>query len=468
MRLALLAAPLLLALAAGCVSDGDAPPAAEADLAHPELSWEQLGDLVFDDAHEHNIREGHAEVSRGLELLGYSPFSADGDSLGEYTELDNEGDLIALAVTTGEGIDVRVVLLDRLALPRLKVLSTFDVPGAYGDVKLDEELPLVYVPYPGPRTGTGGNGLGFSIWDVSDVAHPRQAGQAPGAGCHMLNTIHVGGVPHVWCASLSGPTGYRIEPLPTGDWVGVPIDSAVPQSDPEVVRYGSYYSAITAQWPLLLLAPHDMTAQEDPLTGDPVLVVADEINGIRVFDISDPMAPLQLSAWRGTSGEDPIDRVHTALLADIGGRRIAFGATETLFDVPPELYVVDMTDYANPVELATWIPPGIVHDDGIAYSLHNFQVVGTRLYIANFHAGLWTLDVSDPSDPAPIALRTPVRECGYPRPDENVLGHPLDANQFWDPIVVDGYVLGTDIACGVEVWHVDGDPAGDPAYTSFA
>lgn len=462
---------LSLGLLAGCL-DGDAgegadPPAAELT----DLSWEEVGDVVFDDAHEHNLRDLHAEVRRGVDVLDHDTFSADGvTSLGEYTELDNEGGLVAMAVVTGDaGVDLRIVLLDRAALPALEVLGTFDEPGAYGDVKLDEELPLAYVPYPGVRFSTNVNepGRAFSIWDVSDPARPVRVGEAMGGGCHMLNTLRVGGVSYVWCASITGPTTFRVQSLPTGQVAGVAVGSAFPQSDPEIARYADYYSAISPLGPALLLAPHDMTAQEDPLTGEPVLVVAHELHGIRVFDVSDPLTPLELGHWRGESSEQPIERVHTALLANVGGRRIAFGATETLFDVPPALYIVDMTDFADPQYLGTWIPPGVPHDDGLAYSLHNFQVVGDRLYMANFHAGLWVLDVSDPSDPYPVALRTPVRECD-PRPEESVAGHPIDANQLWDPVVVDGYVLATDMPCGVEVLHVAGDPAGDAAYTSFA
>lgn len=472
MRVPLLLAGLLaLSAVAGCLEDGTPDPDAADEARHAAMTWEELGDLVFDEEHEHNLRDLHEPVARNVDVLGQSTFSVDGLSLGEYTELDNEQGLIAMAVVTGNaGVDLRIVLLDSSALPELKVVGTIDEPNAYGDVKIDEELPLLYIPYPGARfTSTQpGSGLGFSIWDISEPAEPVRVGEAPGGGCHMLNTLRVDGTTFVWCASITGPTTYRIEELPTGQFVGVPISSAIPQSDPEVLRYADYYSALTATGFALLLAPHDMTAQLDPLTGEPILVVADEINGIRVFDVAEPTAPVQLGYWRGESAEAPIERVHTALVADIGGRRIAFGATETLFDVPPQMYVVDMTDYSEPVYLGTWIPPGITSDDGLAYSLHNFQVVGDRLYMANFHAGLWVLDVSDPANPAPVALRTPVFDCGYPRPEEVVAGHPIDANQLWDVIVVDGYALTTDIPCGVEVLHIGGDPAGDTAYTSFA
>lgn len=478
LRAAALAALLSVGLLAGCLDDGgnDGGGEGQGDRTQrqlAQLSWEELGDVVFDDAHEHNLRDLHQEVSRNVRVMDRSTFnpSDDGVSLGEYTELDNEGDLVAMAVVTGDaGVGLRIVLLDRKALPELAVLATFDEPGAYGDVKIDEELPLVYVPYPGARFSTNANepGRAFSIWDVSDPTRPVRVGDAAGGGCHMLNTLRIDGTSYVWCASVTGPTTFRVEELPTGDVVGVPVGSAFPQSDPETARYADYYSAISPLGPALLLAPHDMTAQIDPLTGKPILVVAHELHGIRVFDVSNPLAPIEIGHWRGESAETPIDRVHTALVARIGDRRIAFGATETLFGVAPAMYIVDMTDYANPQYLGTWIPPGVPHDDGLAYSLHNFQVVGDRLYMANFHAGLWVLDVSDPSDPFPVALRTPVRDCAYPRPEESVVGHPIDANQVWDPIVVDGYTLITDMPCGVEVLRVDGDPAGDPEYTSFA
>jgi hypothetical protein len=468
----LLAALLSLGAMGGCLDGGPAPDAdAEEQARLAVLPWEDLGGLLYDDEHEHNLRDLHVPVARNVDVLAFSTFSADGLSLGESTELDHEQGLVALAIVTGDsGVDLRIVLLDAAALPDLVVVGTIDEPGAYGDVKLDEELPLLYIPYPGARfSGTQvGSGLGFSIWDISDPSAPVRVGEAPGAGCHMLNTLRIAGVSYVWCASVTGPTTYRVEDLPNGRHAGIPISSAIPQSDPEVVRYATYYSSLTAAWPVLLLAPHDMTAQHDPLTGQPILVVADELNGIRVFDVADPATPIQLGYWRGESAEAPIERVHTALVADLGGRRIAFGATETLFDVPPQLYIIDMTDYAAPVYLGTWMPPGIPTDGGLAYSLHNFQVVGTRLYMANFHAGLWVLDVADPSNPFPVALRTPVLDCGYPRPEETAAGHPIDANQVWDVIVVNGYALITDMPCGVEVLHVGGDPAGDPAYTSFA
>ncbi|MFA5944818.1 MAG: hypothetical protein WC876_10175, partial [Candidatus Thermoplasmatota archaeon] len=231
MRIPLLLAGLLvLGTVAGCLDEAPSESAGAGQDRIDALPWEELGDLAFDTEHEHNLRDLHTEVNRNVEVLGYSPFSDDGLSLGEYTELDNEQGLIAMAVVTGSaGVDLRIVLLDAAALPEFKVVGTIDEPNAYGDVKIDEELPLLYIPYPGARfTSTQpGSGLGFSIWDISEPSKPVRVGQAPGAGCHMLNTLRVDGISFVWCASATGPTTYRVEGLPTGQYAGIPISSAI-------------------------------------------------------------------------------------------------------------------------------------------------------------------------------------------------------------------------------------------------
>lgn len=471
------AAPLALVvvLLAGCLgSDPGADLAVDEAIGLDALSWPDLGALVFSDSHDHTNRTAHLEVARNVTVLNFSNFNEEGVSLGEYTEADVENGIVAVAVTTGDGVDVRVVLLEEAALPELRVLGTIDEPRAYGDVKLDDELPLVYVPFPSsvrttsPRPTEPMNPT-FSIWDISSPESPRRVGEAPGMGCHTLHPLHVAGAPYVWCTSVEGPQTYRIEALPTGGYRGVPLLPAEALREREVLRYNDYYKDLTPVGPALIPANHDMTAQPDPLTGDPLLVVAHELNGIRIFDIVTPAAPREISYWRGEGLSVPMDRVHSAGLVDIGGKRIGIGLTETFTKVLPSAYIVDFTDYANPKLLVHWTPPGIPSDERIVYSMHNFQVVGTRLYMTNFHAGLWVVDIASPEHPQVVALRTPVRESGYPRPTEQVLQDVfMDQNWYWDVVVASGYVLVTDMSSGVEVLHVEGDPPGDQAHRGFA
>lgn len=455
---------------AGCLDDSRTLPVDAAFAGH---EWAELGAMLYEPDHEHNIRDLHEEVARGVEVLDFGTLSEDGRSLGEYTEIDLQRNIIAVATVIGEnGADLRISLLDADALPELILLGEFDVPGAYGDVKIDPELDLVYVAAPGADAG-GVNTLtseayGFHIFDISDPANAVPVGGGIGPGCHMLNTLRIDGTSYVWCATFTGAQGYRIVETPSG-YVGMPVGPANFQSDPEVLAQAEYYAELSPLAPALVTINHDQTAQIDPLTGDPILVSAHELNGIRIFDISTPEVPIEISHWRGAGMDAPMHRMHTAAVYEIGERRIGFGATETLWDAPPEVYIVDFTDYAEPVFLERWTPPGIPDDGGAAYSMHNFQVVGTRLYVANFHAGTWVLDVSDPADPVPIALRTPVYDTSYPWPEQPLMGSvPMDMDWIWDVVVADGYVLHSDGAAGIEVFHVKGDPAGDASYRGLA
>lgn len=445
---------LVLALvAAGCVA-----PAADLDAAATLPADPSVASASLFVAHDHTDRELHAEMAHGLRVEAFSTLTDDELSLGEYAEADAAQGLVAVmvALTGKQGF----VLLDRAALPDIKVLSTSWDEGSYGDVKLDDELPLLY-------HATGAEPA-FHIWDVSDPSEPVRVGQAPGSGCHMIHPIRVAGATYVWCVTLPTTQLYRVERLPAGGYVGVPLAYAIPQSDPEVARYASYYADLTPLGPAALLGSHDMTAQEDPLTGAPVLAVANELQGIRLFDISRPEVPIEIGHWRGEGLADPMERVHTVVLHKVGEKRVAFAATETWSDVPPHFYFVDFTDPASPMLLADWVPPGIDTSDSLRFSAHNLNVAGARAYLANFHGGMWVLDVADPAQPRIVAHRIGVHDTEFPEEGKIVLGDfAVDTNGYWDVIVVDGYAIVTDVPSGIEVLAVDGDAHGDARHSSI-
>jgi hypothetical protein len=457
------AAPSLilgLFLLAGCLG-AKAPPAV-VDKPAP-VDWAALGASVYSDNHDHKDRSLHQSIEQGLRVMNASTLNDKGPSLGEYNEIDTQRGLIAAAVVTGPGSTMRITLLDQAALPALKIVGAFDEPSSYGDVKLDPGLPLVYVPYASKKA--------FSVWDIADVAHPKRVGEVQGAGCHMLHVLHIEPNIYVFCATVGGTEEFKMTKLPNGEWTGTHNAMVTPQSDPETTRYADYYRSLSPLGPALITTPHDQTAQIDPITAKPILVTAHELQGIRIYDLTVPEAPREISHWRGASMNVPMDRVHTVGIAAVNGHRYGFAATETFTDVQPSMYIVDFTDWNAPHFVARWSPPGIPHDQGITYSLHNLQVVGTRLYVTNFHAGLWVLNISDPAHPKEIALRTPVRDVQYPRPGEHMqIGKFAiynDMNQFWDVNVENGYVIVSDMAAGLEVLHVDGDPAGEPSWKGF-
>ncbi|HEX9816253.1 MAG TPA: hypothetical protein VGB18_04675, partial [Candidatus Thermoplasmatota archaeon] len=322
MRGATLGLLLLGSLLSGCLdgTDGNEPPAETEDRQwYDLLPWEELGAAVYNEEHDHRDRGLHREVARGLTVLNTSALSDNGLSLGEYTEADHEHGLIAVAVVTGAGSTMRIVFLREDDLPAINVVGSIDEPNSYGDVKFDPQQKLVYIPYPGDKA--------FSIWDVSNIGSPRRVGEAQGPGCHMLHALPIDGVSHVFCAGLGGSIVYRIEDNPQGGIQAVPVAVAAPQSDPEVVRYATYYEDLSPLGPALITTPHDQTAQPDPITGDPLLVTAHELQGIRVFDVSIPAAPREISYWRGEDMNDAdLERVHTVGIAEVNGKRLGFGA----------------------------------------------------------------------------------------------------------------------------------------------
>lgn len=451
-------------LLAGCVGDRPSPVADPgASDALDALTWEEIGALLYSETHDHVDRDLHTEVRRGVKLLNRSTLSVDGLSMGEYIEIDAAQGLLAVGTVTGVGSTMHVSLLDQAALPAISILGSFVEPQAYGDVKFDKQQPRIYVPYAMPAVP---DGKAFSIWDVTDPASPARLGEVPGVGCHMLHPMTIDSTSYVWCAAVDGAQVYRMVDLPDGSVTGVPLIPAEPVGVIEVARYPTYYEYLGTPraW---VMRVHDMTFQEDPLTGNPVLVTAHELQGIRVYDVANPAVPVPLGYWAGDALDKPMDRVHTVGMAKIGDRRIALGATETFNNVRPSLYIVDFTDYANPRFLAEWNPPGIETDQRLTYALHNFQVVDTTLYIANFHAGLWALDVSEPSAPFPIGLSAPVWDTEYPYPGQMDLpGFRNAQNMYWDVVIVDGYAIASDMSAGIEVLHFEGDPAGQEDHDS--
>ena len=124
--------------------------------------------------------------------------------------------------------------------------------------------------------------------------------------------------------------------------------------------------------------------------GDPALNAAE---GIRLFDVSDPVAPKLLSEWR--TGEHGVHRNHFT-----GGRYLHVTASRRGFD--GNVYVIlDVADPRNPIEVAMWFLPDQFAAGGREpaprrISLHGPPyVLGDRAYLSYGRPGVVILDISD-------------------------------------------------------------------------
>jgi hypothetical protein len=131
--------------------------------------------------------------------------------------------------------------------------------------------------------------------------------------------------------------------------------------------------------------------------GDP----ADESDeGIRLFDVRDPVAPKLLSQWR--TGAHGVHRNHFT-----GGRYVHATASRRGFD--GNIYVIlDIADRSRPEEVAMWfLPEQYVAAGGAPtrrISLHGPPYVhGDRAYLSYGAAGMVILDISDIERPTLVS-----------------------------------------------------------------
>ncbi|MBO0680201.1 hypothetical protein JRC04_22280 [Mycolicibacterium sp. S2-37] len=131
--------------------------------------------------------------------------------------------------------------------------------------------------------------------------------------------------------------------------------------------------------------------------GDP-MDTSDE--GIRFFDVRDPVAPKLLSQWR--TGAHGVHRNHFT-----GGRYVHVTASRRGFE--GNIYVIlDIVDRGNPVEVAMWFLPEQFVAAGATprrrISLHGPPyVLGDRAYLSYGAAGVVILDISDIERPVLVS-----------------------------------------------------------------
>ena len=134
-----------------------------------------------------------------------------------------------------------------------------------------------------------------------------------------------------------------------------------------------------------------------PWGGDPSLP-ADE--GVRIFDVRDPVQPVLLSHWR--TGAHGTHRNHWT-----GGRYVHLAASQPGFD--GNVYVVlDIDDPTRPVAVGRWfLPEQYVAAGGAAGRRISFHgpayVEGDRAYLPYGAAGLVILDISDVTAPVLVS-----------------------------------------------------------------
>lgn len=442
---------LLLALAAGCLSAGDGGDGGQ-DAAAPDGLLAEVVDGAIDHAAvaanigepvamEHEGRgpignlpdHTHAEDHVGahnLELVGYSALGValgqngfanfvlheDGDRLLAFVASDGDdraGLVIADVTDPAHMAPLGSLWIDGNNLQEVRVTPD----GRYAVINVqvipDADTPSYYLT----PDGMSDCGVCILVVDVQDRAAPRVVSALPVelVGTHNMEFHTIGG--QLYLFYVGQPLSVANPDVP-GNRVGIARFQEVPGVGAMLVPVGSFMHPTTDDDGRSF--PHDVTVAEHPLTGQTLAYVSHWDGGALVFDVSAPE-----TAAAGTELARDADPAPSSALAihwmvqepqaRRDGRVIAWSAPEigTLDDGTGVIRAYDVSDPTRLVQLGTWTLPGnaTITGAGNHYILSPHVAMpdqGTGLLaVAHYHAGVWVLDMSDPSHPQALGYYLP-------------------------------------------------------------
>ncbi len=407
---------LTMFLTAGCLAAETTPEKVALD---PEALAALIGTPV-EQLHEHTDASQHM-ASFGLELVNWSPLIPD--------ELGSEGfagmriiDGIAYIATDGAHAGFLIVDVNDPTQPKL--LSQYSTPGGASQEAVPSWdgnwvfLNLQRQPSAADLVSdpTRGTGTGIQIIDVSDKQNPRFESFVPVEiiGTHVMFYTEIEGKPHLV---------YNGQPLrqglPTGDVYTPPPGNSVKIA--EFIEVGGVHTLRTVgEFRLAdsLTArvsqgcfPHDQWVEQHPITGQILLYIAYWDCGAVTVDITNPALPTLLDV-DAVMEPSTRNRIHyfrpDPTLRD--ERVVAWSGPE--IDLSPGepgyLRAYDVTDPSDISQIGHWRLPGEVENDKpYIFTPHNFDYRGDLLAVAHYHAGVWVLNVSDPTAAHAVAYYFP-------------------------------------------------------------
>ncbi|MHB8606313.1 MAG: LVIVD repeat-containing protein [Thermoplasmatota archaeon] len=258
---------------------------------------------------------------------------------------------------------------------------------------------------------------GVDIIDIHDKAHPKWAGfyPVPPDGPHSITYANIGGRNILFLSIYAFAYAYENVEVPNAQ--RLEITELVPPSDATgsaVCSRGSSRDCVAgaaglASLKLLAtyrepgatgapgLFPHDVSVSVHPVTGKTLAYVAYWNVGVVTLDVSDPANPQHVNTYTDF-GPAKYRSIHMVRIfpEKIDGKVVGVVQPE-IGGAPDTGYLTffDDTDPAHPSYISSWKLPGNLTSQGLRFSPHYFDLSEGRVAIANYHAGLWVIDVHD-------------------------------------------------------------------------
>lgn len=493
---------LLVALAAavaaaGCIgapqdapdtAAADADPASDFVAADGAVDHEAIAEAVgepIDVHHDHTDASLH-DQALNAEVVTWSTL---GVELGENGFADfhffPEEDLAAVAIDGDEEGGFKIV---DISDPRnISVLGTYWIQGnsiQEVEVTPDGRHVLMNVQdFPRPGPAATDCQVCIHVVDVTDRSNPELASLFPVhlIGTHNIEAFEEDGTTWIYytgqpLAGMGSPAGAGSNP-PPGNEIGIArLEEG--SGGAHLVRVGSFrhadsYVSGGASF------PHDVLLREHPVTGDRIAWASWWDGGAITIDASNPAAPRELDVNREREPSDVL-RIHQFNPEPEArdGTLYAWSAPEigSLETGSGVVRAYDATDPSSIEQVGTWSLPGDVTIPGrYILSPHTVDVdPDTQVAAAaHYHAGVWFLDVTDPTNPRTLGFIQPVGDDDvytgdywWKKPNFSPDGYVPNAFQSkWK----DGYAWTTMRGTGFYVLDYTGPiPADAPASGSSA
>lgn len=318
-------------------------------------------------------------------------------------------------------LGVRVYDVTDPTTPQL--VTTIPCGGYHADVAVYEDLLIQTVDSAGTNTGCPesldpdgkdqAGVAGLRIYDVSDPARPVVAGfvtaeDMGGSSAHNVTVLPWAGVAYVAGSSFTDPSSVRLPIVDLTD-PAFPVTN-VPMRDIS---------------PTAVAECHDIGL--DP---ENELAFCAAVEQTFIWDVSDPVAPTEVSAIRNLETIHHAARLApdgtTLVLNDeLGGAAAATGCAPTTQDPVGALWFYDISDPAAPSLLGTFSTSEASPENPCTSHFYNFVPGTSLLAVGWYKSGMIVVDYSALPETSEFAVYEPV------------------GGDFWTAYYWNGYFFGS-------------------------